>query len=354
MHPNPRRVVPVILLVAAAAAGYWYFFVREAPAAEGALTATGSIEAVTIRISPEMGGRVLVVGAVEGEAVTAGQELVVFDPSLLAAQTVQAQANLSALQANQDAAEAAVLAALANRDLLEAGPSPEQLAVAETVVDRARLAAEAAEEAYDALPEAARDTPDGQALEAQRDQARASLANAEAQYDLAAAGARPEQLAAAQAQVDAAMAQARALEGQVEAATAALDALQVQIDKLTLTAPADGVVLSRAIEPGEVAGAGAVLLELGQLDRLSITVYVAEDRYGTLRLGQPAEVRVDSYPGQAFPASVQHIADQAEFTPRNVQTADGRKTTVFAVRLAVPNPDGRLKPGMPADVSFGE
>jgi HlyD family secretion protein len=63
---------------------------------------------------------------------------------------------------------------------------------------------------------------------------------------------------------------------------------------------------------------------------------------------------VDSFPGQTFEAAVVHIADQAEYTPRNVQTAEGRRTTVFAVKLAVENPDGKLKPGMPADVSFGE
>ena len=61
---------------------------------------------------------------------------------------------------------------------------------------------------------------------------------------------------------------------------------------------------------------------------------------------------VDSYPGVAFTGTVVHIADQAEFTPRNVQTAEGRSTTVYAIKLDVPNPEGKLKPGMPADVSF--
>jgi HlyD family secretion protein len=80
---------------------------------------------------------------------------------------------------------------------------------------------------------------------------------------------------------------------------------------------------------------------------------VPEDRYGQIALGQFAVVQVDSWPGQAFVATVTHIADRAEFTPRNVQTAEGRRTTVFAVDLALDNPEGRLKPGMPADVTFG-
>lgn len=356
MHPDPRRVLPIVLLVVLAAIGYWYFFGPGRPAAadDSALTASGTIEAQSINISPELAGRVISVGAAEGEAVTAGQMLVEFDPSLLAAQVEQAQASLAALQANFEAAQAAISAATANRDLLAAGPSEQQLAVAQTVVDRAELVLAAAQEAYDALPEAAQDTPDGRALSAQVDQAEAALDNAQAQYDLAAAGARPEQLAAAQAQVEAALAQARAVESQIAAATAALDALNVQLGKLTLTAPVDGVVLERVIQPGEFASPGAVLLVVGQLDDLTITVYVPEPRYGQLRLGQAATVTVDSYPGEAFTATVSRIADRAEFTPRNVQTAEGRQTTVFAIELTLPNPAGKLKPGMPADVSFTE
>jgi hypothetical protein len=83
-----------------------------------------------------------------------------------------------------------------------------------------------------------------------------------------------------------------------------------------------------------------------------LTVYLPEDSYGKVKLGQAAQVAVDSYAGVTFSASVVRIADQAEFTPRNVQTVEGRRTTVYAIKLDVPNPDGKLKPGMPADVTF--
>jgi HlyD family secretion protein len=63
---------------------------------------------------------------------------------------------------------------------------------------------------------------------------------------------------------------------------------------------------------------------------------------------------VDSFPGVTFNATVIHIADQAEFTPRNVQTIEGRTSTVFAIKLQVQDPSGKLKPGMPADVAFGK
>ncbi len=130
--------------------------------------------------------------------------------------------------------------------------------------------------------------------------------------------------------------------------------LQVQVERLTLKAPMTGVVLKRSIEPGEVVLPGASLLKIGDLTNLYIVVYVSESRYGEIKLGQVAQVKVDSFPGETFTGKVAHIADQAEFTPRNVQTAEGRATTVFAVRLDVTNVDGKLKPGMPADVVFSQ
>ena len=116
--------------------------------------------------------------------------------------------------------------------------------------------------------------------------------------------------------------------------------------------PLTGVVLYRHVEPGEIVSAGAPLLTVIDPDNLELTVYVPEDRYGRIQLGQVLPVTVDSYPGETFGGTVRHIADQAEFTPRNVQTTDNRKTTVFAVRLALEPSGGKLKPGMPADVHF--
>jgi multidrug resistance efflux pump len=130
--------------------------------------------------------------------------------------------------------------------------------------------------------------------------------------------------------------------------------LDQQLKKLVITAPASGVILDSEIEVGEVVQPGATLVSIGQIDNLKITVYVPEDRYGQIKLGMEAQVKVDSYPTQRFKAQVTYIADKAEFTPRNVQTAEGRRTTVFAVELSVANPDGKLKPGMPADVTFGK
>jgi HlyD family secretion protein len=128
--------------------------------------------------------------------------------------------------------------------------------------------------------------------------------------------------------------------------------IDAQISKLTVAAPLDGVVLSRNVEPGEVVNPGSIVLTLAKLTDLTLTVYVPEDRYGEISLGQAVDVTVDSFPAEVFTATVTHISDQAEFTPRNVQTVEGRKTTVFAIKLRLEDPEGKLKPGMPADVTF--
>ena len=91
---------------------------------------------------------------------------------------------------------------------------------------------------------------------------------------------------------------------------------------------------------------GLAAFTLGLLDDLTITVYIPEDRYGEVSLGAPASVTADSFPGQSFQAQVARIADQAEFTPRNVQTQEERVTTVYAVSLELLNGMGDLKPGM--------
>jgi multidrug resistance efflux pump len=138
----------------------------------------------------------------------------------------------------------------------------------------------------------------------------------------------------------------------VQQAQANLDLLDAQLAKLVLDAPLDSTLLTRNVEPGEFVQPGAVAFTLADLHNITITVYVPEDRYGQIALGQQAQVSVDSFPGETFRAEVIHIADQAEFTPRNIQTVEGRSSTVFGVKLKVTDSEGKLKIGMPADVVF--
>jgi HlyD family secretion protein len=238
-----------------------------------------------------------------------------------------------------DAASSELEAAQAEYDRLLSSESS-----AEVLEARARLAV--AEERY----QAARDLLDGlltgdrslqvRAAEVARRQAEGAAAQAEA--GVAQAEVAVDQAEAAQAQADKAIAQA-------ETELVWIDA---QLGKYTVRASTSGTVTSQPVEAGEVVQPGSPILMLSQLDHLTITVYLTEDRYGQVRLGERARVTVDSFPGDSFEGRVVRIADRAEYTPRNVQTEEGRRTTVFAVEIALENPEGRLKPGMPADVVF--
>lgn len=138
----------------------------------------------------------------------------------------------------------------------------------------------------------------------------------------------------------------------VTAAQANLDLIDTQMEKLTVRAPMDGVALVRSNEVGEVIQAGMPAMTIGKLDTLKVTVYIPETQYGQVSLGQQATLIVDSFPDETLTAVVTRISDKAEFTPQNVQTKEGRQTTVYAIELSVDNLDGKLKPGMPVDVTF--
>lgn len=151
-------------------------------------------------------------------------------------------------------------------------------------------------------------------------------------------GARDEEIEAARAQVEAVQAQ--------------LDALDIQLSKLTLAAPSDGVVLTGSAEVGGTALPGATLIEIGRLDQLELTVYLPEEKFGLIVPGQAVQARVDAYPNRIFEGTVLRLADEAEFTPTNVQTKEDRTRLVYAIVIRLDNPDWMLKPGMIADVEF--
>jgi len=178
------------------------------------------------------------------------------------------------------------------------------------------------------------------------------VSSAQAQYDIAEAnvGVARAQLNAIQA--GATQEEVSVAESQVEQAKAALQTIQVQVDKMTLLAPRTGVVLERMVNVGEIAPPNSSLLTIVDLDQVTLTVYVPENQIGLVKVGQEVRVKVDSYPERTFDARVVHIASRAEFTPKNVQTKEERVSTVFAVKIEIPNPDGALKPGMPADAEI--
>lgn len=166
----------------------------------------------------------------------------------------------------------------------------------------------------------------------------ATVAAAQARLDGLRAGASPEQL--------------KALEAQVDQAETALQALSEQGDLMQITAPIDGTVLSLSAHEGEVAVSGATALTMADVRHVVLQVFVPEKRLGGVRVGRGVDATVDSWPGRVFRGCVTRIGDRPEYTPRNVATQEGRMLTFYVVDIDLDNPDGALKPGMPADAAF--
>lgn len=432
-HKRPP-VPAIVLLVLIISLSAYFFYTQSTEAKNGALAASGFIEATQVNVAPELAGKVTEVLVEEGQSVRAGDPLLRLDPSLLTAQRAVAAAGVdsakAALASAQTQWELALQSALTAQGSQQAKDwrlptrdefdqptwyfSPyEQLTAAQTVLDGAQLSydvaynelqktindlnnadflaaekrlaeARAAFLVAESVRTAADSAADGSALRQAAndayDEALDRLTAVQDEYDALLDTQSAEDVANARAnlvlalqRLDTAQARVASLQtgvtspavvaatrarDQAQAAVAQAEAnlalLDTQIAKLTVTAPMDGVVLTRNVEVGEFVQPGATAFVLGQLSDLTITVFVPEDRFGEIQLGQSATVTVDSFPGVTFTATVIQISDKAEFTPRNVQTVEGRSSTVFAIKLSISNTDGKLKIGMPADVEFSE
>jgi HlyD family secretion protein len=295
----------------------------------GRLDVSGSIEADEVRVSSTVGGQVADVLADEGQVVAEDEVLMRFDTGDIELQAEQARA--------------AVRMAEAQLALAHAGARPEDIAAARELVKQAEAGESMASADLERVGEL---ESEGAVTGKQADDARTGHAvavsrtrAAKQQYNKALKGARPEELEMAEAGV-----------AQTEAVLALAEK---KLADCEVTAPLSGTVIHRLVEPGEVSGPGATLFVIQDLSTVRLTVFVPETDIGAVRLGDPVQVFIDSHPGQPFPGVVSRIRDQAEFTPKNVQTKDERVKLVFGVEVELANPDGYLKPGLPADAIIG-
>lgn len=288
---------------------------------------SGTVEATEAQLGFPAAGRIAEVVVREGDHVRAGQTLARLDAAELSARRQGAAAQLTgarALLAELESGSRSEDVATA-REALRA--ATERLADAERDLARVRRLVEGGALSQEALDKAQLAFTVGQA---QRDQAAQQL-------QLVQTGPRRERLEAQRAAVT--------------QAEAALRQIDVALTNAVITAPFDGVVTVRDREPGETVGAGLpVLTIMNQNDRW-VRIFIREDRIGAVRLGQAATITTDTYPDRSYGGAVSFIASQAEFTPRNVQTAEERVKLVYAVKVRIDGDTAMaLKPGMPADV----
>ncbi|HEX7124123.1 MAG TPA: efflux RND transporter periplasmic adaptor subunit [Gemmatimonadaceae bacterium] len=291
-------------------------------------TATGTIELTQTDVAALVPARVVRVIVDEGAAVKRGDTLALLTQSTLPADIEQRRARLEAAEAEL-------------RDLLR-GPRPAEIDRAEAELRSAESEAErTAREASRLAALAEAGAISESALEAAYTAARVAASRRDALREtvrLLREGTRPERIAAARANVASARAQ--------------LEMAEASASDLVLTAPTDGIVLARYVEPGEVIAAGIPAVSLGDPRDPWIRVYVSAPQLADIRLGQSAELRLEGVPDRVFTATVVAIATEAEFTPRVAMTENERADLLFGVKLTVSDTTGTLKPGLPATVTF--
>jgi HlyD family secretion protein len=180
---------------------------------------------------------------------------------------------------------------------------------------------------------------DIEAARAAQQAAQAALREAQERLRLLVSGPRPETVHQASARA--------------ESAAAALALTQNRLAHSILTAPASGIVLAKHVEPGEQVATGTPIVTIGQLDEVWVRGFIPETDLGRVRVGQGAQVFSDTYRNKVYAGTVSFIAQEAEFTPKNVQTEKERVKLVYRIKVRLKNPNHELKPGMPVDVAIG-
>lgn len=384
-----KKTISIVVVAAVAAVLAWRYFADGE--ADGVLRLSGNIELTEVTLSFKMPGRLVELALDEGDEVRAGQVLARLDREELERGLEREQAGVRLAQSmlvqvrtgiefQREALDgelalrgAELRAAEARLTELEAGSRPQELEQARAAAAEARTQHEQAAADWE---RAQRLFKNDDISAQQRDQfrtrfdaTRAALERAEQTRALVQEGPRREQIEQQRAAVERARAAIRLAEAgridlrrrQEEVAARAADVqrasaqegvLTSQLSDRVLESPVDGVVLTKAAESGEVLAAGAAVVTLGDVDKPWLRAYINQGDLGRVRLGMPVAVMTDSYPGKRYQGRVTFISDEAEFTPKQIQTQEERVKLVYRIKVEVQNPNRELKSNMPVDAEI--
>jgi HlyD family secretion protein len=347
---------------------------------DGDLVFSGTIETREIRVGSKVGGRVQEVLVVEGQEVKTGQPLVKFDMAELQTQLSQAQARVEQQRARLERLErgarpeekaqarAATETARATLEAVRNGPRPEEIAQARASVAAARAEVNSAEAEYKRM-ERLRETGDisRQDFDAAKFRFDNMCARLEAEKErlaLLLSGSRKEDIRAAEERFNQAqeaerlvlagprteeIADARA---QLSEASGRVEQIKIQLDEGEVDAPANSLVEVISVRPGDLLTPNQPVARLLERDQIWVRIYIPEPQLGLVKVGQRAKILVDTFPNVPFAGVIEQINSEGEFTPRNIQSRDERAHQVFGVKVRLDNREGKLKPGMAADVAI--
>lgn len=293
-----------------------------------AIEATGNIETINVTVSSKVNGEVISILKDEGDKVKTGDTVMIIDPTIY--------------QIKLREAEASLLSAEAQLELVKVGARKEDIQQAEQMLKQAEVNLQSAENNKIRF----------QNLYQTKSISKKQYEDALSRYEIALAQfnsakenlrkiqniSRPEEL--------------KQVKANYERIKANVDLIKKNLSDCYVTSPIDGIIVKKFVEKGETVNNLSSLFKVSNLYQVEILVYVNEKDLGKVKLGQLVEVTVDAFPNKIFEGKVVYISPEAEFTPKNIQTKEERTKLVFAVKVKINNPDLELKAGIPADAKI--
>lgn len=351
--PFIKKMLTVAGILIVAAGSYLVFnrMVIKPALPEGLIQANGRIEGETHVVATRIAGRITKVLAQEGDSVKTGQALAELDDSQIREKVHQAAFALAAASARLKATETAYgllkMQVPIEIERARAGQAHSRAVLSKTVAAQTQYAKDAArfrrlaEEGSVGRQKSEQMDLAFESAKSDRESAESGLVQAEKLLEAARLG---------QTQLKAKEDELKAVAAQADQTRAALSEMESILADLTVRAPADGIVTTKIINPGEVVAPGSPLFSMVDLDQLFLKVYVPEKDIGKLRRDLKSRIYIDALPDAPFEGVLTYIASRAEFTPKEVQTPDERVKLVYAVKISLTgNPQHRLTPGLPAD-----
>lgn len=319
-------ILAVAVLVALIGGGTWWYQSLQ----NNGLTLYGNVDIRTVNMSFRVGGRLQSLSVDEGDAIKRGQTLGQLDKAPYENALIQAKANVATAQAQYD--------------LMMAGYRAEEIAQASAAVKQAQAAYDYAQSflqrqqgLWNSRTVSANDLANARSS---RDQAFATLKSAQDKLSQYRAGNRPQEIAQAKANLE---------QAQAQLAQSTLD-----LHDTVLTAPSDGTLLTRAVEPGSMLSAGSTVMTLSLTHPVWVRAYVDEKNLNQAQPGREILLYTDGRPDKPYHGKIGFVSPTAEFTPKTVETPDLRTDLVYRLRIIVTDADDSLRQGMPVTLSFSD
>ncbi len=377
MHRR-HLLIPGLFIVLAAGLAVWFYFLR-AKAPEGVFEASGTVKGTEVTVSSKLAGNVETLSIKEGQAVNKGDLIARISSREIEARVEQAKAQVDASRNRLKEIEASIRAVSASIERAEANlkfvkedsfhrvhQAGAARARAEADIGDAESRWSLAKKDYERYSELLKG---GVIPRKQFEEAEANLRSAEARLDASKKALEEAKAAKERAEASALEVKAREKEykglldererikasyetakNQSAEAAARLKEIEATLKDAEILAPSGGTVINKLVEQGELVSEGTPVAALIDLTDVYVKVYIPEKDIGKVRLGNPARIYADAFPGRSFAGKVIEVSQQAEFTPKEVHEKEERTKLVFGVKVGIENPEGYLKPGMPADV----